>query len=220
MLPHNLDAISTRVLGALIEKELSTPDHYPLSLHALTSACNQTSNRDPVMTLDDDTVSRALDALRRGSLVRSFQGIGSRVPKYQHLLEDGSDLSRNELALLCVLALRGPQTLAELRVRAVRLMSDGDANAIEGALETMMAQEQSVVIRLPRRAGQKEVRYAHTLGGEVAFDAEFEANDASVATPSSSPADRIAALEEITTELKNEIADLRAGFAAFRRQFE
>ena len=220
MLPNNLDPNSIRALGALIEKELSTPDNYPLSLHALTSACNQTSNRDPVMTLDEDAVSRALDVLRRASLVRSFQGIGSRVPKFQHLLDDASDLIRNEQAVLCVLLLRGPQTLAELRARASRLLPNDDINAIEASLESMIAREPTpVVTRLPRRPGQKEVRYAQLLGGEVLFDAD-DAPATAHATAHVSAPDRITALEELTAELKKEIADLRAQLEAFRKQFE
>ena len=110
MLPNNLEPVDVRVIGSLIEKELSTPDHYPLSLNALTSACNQSSNRDPVMALEEGAVMQAIDTLRRQGLVRSIQAIGSRVPKYQHLLAEAGEFTRAELAVLCVLALRGPQT--------------------------------------------------------------------------------------------------------------
>ncbi len=219
MLPNTLDPVSVRVLGSLLEKELATPDHYPLSLHALTSACNQTSNREPVMTLEEDTVSRALDVLRRASVVRSFQGIGSRVSKYQHLLNDASDLSRNEQAVLCVLLLRGPQTLAELRTRASRLASNADVHAIEASLEAMMARDPlPVVSRLPRLPGQKEARYAQLLGGEVVFDTN-DNQTSGPATPTSA-SDRIAALEELTRDLQNELADVRAQLETFRKQFE
>src|SRR5687768_13126027 len=118
MLPQTLGPVEVRVLGSLIEKELSTPDNYPLSLNALTNACNQSSNRDPVMALDEGAVSGGLDVLRRAGLVRSFQSSGSRVPKFQHLLAETEDLSRAELAVLSVLALRGPQTLGEIKSRA------------------------------------------------------------------------------------------------------
>lgn len=216
MLPQTLGPVEVRVLGALIEKELSTPDHYPLSLHALMSACNQSSNRDPVMSLDDGAVSGALGVLRRLSLVRSFQGSGERVPKYQHLLADSDDLSRAELAVLCVLTLRGPQTLGEVRARAARLMGHDDPDAAQTALEALMAREPSpAATRLARRPGQKEARYAHTLAGDVVY----EERDVAVAVPETST-DRIAALEELTRELRTEISDLRAQLEAFRKQFE
>jgi len=216
MLPQNLTPAQVRVLGSLIEKELSTPDHYPLSLNALTGACNQTSNREPVMTLDEGDVSGAIDTLRRASLVRSFQSSGSRVAKYSHLLAEYSELSRTELAVLCVLALRGPQTLAEVKLRAARLVAGEDHDAIEPAVEAMIARLPTpVVTQLPRRPGQKEIRYAHLFGGAVSYDAE----DAPAATRIA-PTDRIAALEELVRELRSEVADLRAELAEFRRQFE
>lgn len=216
MLPHDLDPVSIRVLGSLIEKELSTPDHYPLSLNALTSACNQSSNRDPVMSLDEGTVSQAIDGLRRQGLVRSIQAIGSRVPKYQHLLVEAGELARTELAVLCVLTLRGPQTQAEVRTRAARLVPGEDAGGIDAALEALIAREpEPVVTRLARRPGQKEVRYAHRLAGEVVYTVD----DLPPAAPAGAT-DRIAALEELAQELRNEVADLREQLAAFRRQFE
>lgn len=216
MLPQNLGLIEVRVLGSLIEKELSTPDHYPLSLNALTSACNQSSNRDPVMTLDEGSVSKGIDVLRRLSLVRSFQASGSRVPKYQHLLAEAGEMSPTELAVLGVLALRGPQTLAEVRTRATRLMPGDDPDSIEAALEALVARAPTpVVTRLARRPGQKEVRYAHLLAGEVSYEVEDTPAPTLVA-----PADRIVALEELTRELRAEVVDLRAQLAEFRKQFE
>ena len=216
MLPQSLGPVDVRVLGSLIEKELSTPDHYPLSLNALTSACNQSSNREPVMTLDEGSVSASIDILRRLSLVRSFQASGSRVPKYQHLLAETHDLSRAELAVLCVLTLRGPQTLGEVRSRAARLIPGDDPGTVEAALEALITSGPTpAVARLPRRTGQKEVRYAHLLAGEVSYDAEDDA-----LPTSSAPPDRIAALEEMVRDLRGEIADLRAQLAEFRKQFE
>jgi uncharacterized protein YceH (UPF0502 family) len=216
MLPRSLGPVEVRVLGSLIEKELSTPDHYPLSLNALINACNQSSNRDPAMMLDEGAVTGAIDVLRRLSLVRSIQGIGSRVPKYQHLLAEVGELSRTELAVLCVLTLRGPQTQGEIRSRAARLMPGDDPDGVEAALQALIAREPApAVARLQRRPGQKEARYAHLLAGEVMDDAE----DASMATPIA-PADRIAALEELVGDVRSEIADLRAQFAEFRKQFE
>ena len=216
MLPQTLGPVEVRVLGALIEKELSTPDHYPLSLNALVSACNQSSNREPVMALDDAAVSGALDVLRRLSLVRSFQGIGERVPKYQHLLADSDDLSPAELAVLCVLTLRGPHTLGEVRTRAARLMPNDDHDAVQTALKALMTREPApAATRLPRRPGQKEARYVHLLAGDMVH----EEGDAAVAAPDVST-DRIAALEELTRELRTELSDLRAQLEAFRKQFE
>ena len=216
MTPRIFSPVEVRVLGALIEKELSTPDHYPLSLNALTAACNQSSNRDPVMALDEGTVSGAIDTLRRASLVRSFQSSGSRVPKYSHLLADAWEMSRTELAVLSVLALRGPQTLAEVKSRAARLLPDVDADSIEPALEGLIVRNASpIAVRLPRRPGQKEARYAQLLGGEVSY----EIDDAPAATRNA-PADRIAALEEQVQELRRELTDVRAELAEFRKQFE
>jgi uncharacterized protein YceH (UPF0502 family) len=215
-LPNDLDPVAVRVTGCLIEKELSTPDHYPLSLNALTNACNQSSNRDPVMALEEGTVSQAIDSLRRQGLVRSIQAIGSRVPKYQHLLAEAVELTRAELAVLCVLALRGQQTQAEVRTRAARLMPGDDSSGLDAALEALIAREpQPVVARLPRRPGQKEVRYAHLLSGEVVAAAEIAPD----ATPAPAPAtDRLAALEQLADELRTEVADLRAQLESFRKQ--
>lgn len=217
MLPQLPGAVEVRVLFSLVEKELSTPDHYPLSLNALTSACNQSSNRDPVMALDEETVSGALTTLRRANLVRSIQSIGSRVPKYEHLLAAAADLSRAELAVLCVLALRGHQTLAEIRTRAARLVSPGDTEKLEGAVEGLIERAGApLVARLPRRPGQKEARYAHLLSGEVHQDVD----DAAAAPPPAPAADRIATLEQLVQELREEVTDLRAQLEGFRKQFE
>lgn len=216
MLPHDLDAVAVRVLGALIEKALSTPDHYPLSLNALTSACNQTSNREPVMSLDEGEVSQAIDGLRRRGLVRSIQAVGSRVPKYQQLLADAGELTRAELAVLGVLMLRGPQTQAEVRTRAARLVPDEEPDRLESALEALAGREPAIVARLTRRPGQKEARFAHRLAGDVVQAAEPD----EPVQPSASTTERVAALEALTRELQNEVADLRAQLAAFRKQFE
>ena len=216
MLPTNLEPIEVRVIGCLIEKELSTPDHYPLSLNALTSACNQSSNRDPVMSLEENTVSEAIDTLRRQGLLRSIQGIGSRVPKYEHQLAAAGDLTRAELAVLSVLMLRGPQTQAEVRTRAARLMPGESATGLDTALEALVTREpRPVVARLPRRPGQKESRYAHLLSGEI-VDATDDAPTIATATGT----DRVSVLEERVQELGKEVADLRAQLGAFRKQFE
>lgn len=217
-LPDDLDPVAVRVIGSLIEKELSTPDHYPLSLNALTAACNQSSNRDPVMSLDDSTISQTIDALRRRGLVRSIQPIGSRVQKFQHLLGEALEFTRAELAVISVLALRGQQTQAEVRSRAARLMPGDDAAGLEEALEALANRDPApVVTRLPRQPGQKEPRYAHRLAGDVAPAAPDEAPRMAPVSPA---AERLAALEESVTELQKEVADLRSQLASFRRQFE
>ncbi|HEX6315351.1 MAG TPA: YceH family protein [Gemmatimonadaceae bacterium] len=223
MLPDDLGPIEVRVVGSLIEKELSTPDYYPLSLNALTNACNQSSNRDPVMSLDEEAVRQAIDALRRRGLVRSIQGIGSRVPKYQHLLAESADLTRAELAVLGTLALRGPQTLGEVKARATRLMEGegegegegGDATSLEAALEALTTRDPPVVTRLARRPGQKEARFAHRLSGDVTVSGDEEHGD-----PPPQSGDRIAVLEDAVQQLRDDVADLRGQLAAFRKQFE
>jgi uncharacterized protein len=216
MLPDNLDPVAVRVIGSLIEKELSTPDHYPLSLNALTNACNQSSNRDPVMSLEEGAVMQAIDTLRRQGLVRSIQAIGSRVPKYQHLLAEVGEFSRSELAVLCVLALRGAQTQAEVRSRASRLLPGADSQGLDAVLDGLVSREpQPVVARLPRRPGQKEARYAHLLGGDI-----VESADETPDEPPAAATDRIAALEDLAQELSREVADLRAQLERFRKQFE
>lgn len=214
-LPHDLTAVDVRILGSLIEKQLSTPDHYPLSLNALTSACNQVSNRDPVMSLGEGDVSEAITGLRRRGLVRSIQSVGSRVAKFEHLLVEAGELTPVEVAVLGVLMLRGPQTQAEVRTRSERLVPREDPGAIDAALEALVGREPPIAARLPRRPGQKEARCAHLLAGEVTDDAE----DAPVAVSSGS-ADRVAALEEAVRELQGEVADLRSQLGSFRRQFE
>jgi uncharacterized protein YceH (UPF0502 family) len=221
MLPQTLAPIEIRVLGALIEKELSTPDHYPLSLNALVAACNQSSNRDPVMSLDESAVSSALDVVRRLGLVRSFQGIGSRVPKYQHLLAESAELSRAELAVLCVLALRGAQTMSEIRSRAARLLPGDEPDAIEAALEALVAREpEPAAARLPRRPGQKEIRFAHRLGGAISQSEDDDPEPHPPSPVAAGSIDRLAALETLVSDLRAEVADLRAELGEFRKQFE
>lgn len=216
MLPQNLGPAEVRVLGSLVEKELSTPDNYPLSLNSLVSACNQSSNRDPVTAFDSAAVSGAIDVLRRLDLVRSFQGSGERVSKYQHLLGETEDLSRGERAVLSVLCLRGPQTLAEVRTRAAKLAGNDDGDLIESALHSLMARAPlALATRLQRRPGQKEGRYTHLLSGEITNDLPDLPGSAPMP-----PTDRVAVLEESILEMRNEISDLRAQLEAFRRQFE
>jgi len=210
-----LTDVEVRVLGSLIEKERTTPENYPLSLNALVNACNQSSNRDPVVQYDESTVAEAVESLRRRSLVRAVQQAGSRVTKYRHLADETIGLVARQTAALCVLMLRGPQTLAELRTRGSRLAELESLEDVEAVLDALIAREPPIVVRLPRRPGQKELRYAHLLSGEVAVDAPEPA------APRSQPnADCIGTLEEALNELRNEVADLRQQLETFRKQFE
>jgi hypothetical protein len=207
-----LDETDARVLGALIEKQVTTPDAYPLSLNALAAACNQSTNRTPVMALDEDSIVGATDRLRRQSLVRAIRRSDSRVMKYEHLAGEALDLSDRELAVLCVLLLRGPNTLAELRTRTERLASFDGVADVEATLVALSEREAApLVVRLPRQPGQKEARYAQLLSGPVAADI-------SVFEPVKR--DRITELEESVNAMREELADLRAQLAEFRKQFE
>lgn len=210
----------TRVLGALIEKQVTTPDNYPLSLNALIAACNQSSNRHPVASYDEETVLAAIQRLRRASLVRGMQRIDSRVTKYEHVAADTLDLSPNDLGLMCVLLLRGPNTIGELRTRTERLAKFESLAEVETTLNALIEREKDpLVVRLPRRAGQKEVRYAHLLSGEVAADSN-ESVDTPVRVTLQPNDERIAALEQLVAELKSEVGDMRQQLEDFRKQFE
>ncbi|HEU4881499.1 MAG TPA: YceH family protein [Longimicrobium sp.] len=218
-----LTDVEVRVLGSLLEKEVTTPDNYPLSLNALLAACNQTTSREPVMRLGEDAVIHAAVALRRRGLVRQIQPAGSRVTKFEQLLGEELLLSRRDLAVLGVLMLRGPQTPGELYARTARLEPFADLADLEGVLESLMAREpEPLVARLPRRAGQKEVRYAHLLSGEPPqTDAPATAEDGPVSIRrADAEEDRVAALERTVDELRAEVAAVRAELDAFRAQFQ
>jgi uncharacterized protein YceH (UPF0502 family) len=203
---YSLTDTEVRVLGALIEKEITTPDYYPLSLNALAAACNQSSNRNPVMHLDESSVAQAADSLRERKLVHQVDRSESRVSKYRHVLYEAMNLGRPAIAVMCVLMLRGPQTTGEIRTRTNRLYDFSSLEEVETTLGSLMSAEPPLVVRLPRQTGQKEVRYAHLLSGEV-----------NVAEPEREPqtdvVDRIAKLER-------EVDDLKRQFEQFRRQFE
>src|SRR5882762_3225580 len=221
-----LNEIECRVLGALIEKEITTPEYYPLSLNALVNACNQKSNRDPVMNLDEAAVRQALHSLDGQSLVRSVSASDSRVTKYEHRLQETFNFYRHEVAILCVLLLRGPQTPGELRTRAERMHPFDDLSAVQSSLQHLMKREPSLAKVLPRQPGTKESRYAHLLSGDVeVFESKLEIP--AISNASSADGERIALLEKEVAELRNnaadfqkEIADLRQEFAQFKKQFE
>jgi len=215
-----LNDADVRALGSLIEKELTTPEHYPLSLNALTNACNQSSNRDPVVQFDEATVKVAVDRLRKYSLVRSIQRSDARVMKYMHLMGEAMSLERPELAAMCVLMLRGPQTVGEIRTRGSRLFEFQSLEEVEATLNTLITRLPSpLVARLARQPGQKEARYAHLLSGEVTVDAS-PATAIHVRADVPAEPDRLGALERTVDELRSEVADLRAEVEGFRRLLE
>src|SRR5271157_6313385 len=202
-----LGPAEVRVLGALLEKEISTPEYYPLSLNALVNACNQKSNRDPVVAYDDGTVEDALERLRLKGLASRITGRDSRVPKHEQRFTEKFNLGRREAAILCVLMLRGPQTVGELRGRSERLYQFDDLEAVESTLNRLA--EMEYVKKLPRQAGYKEQRWAQLLAGDVEV-AEEEAPSAE-----RGPADR-----ERIAALEREVAELKRAFEEFRRNFE
>src|SRR5688500_17641278 len=215
-----LDAVAVRVLGALIEKQLTTPDNYPLTLNALTAACNQTSNRDPVMNLDEATVLSSLDVLARHALARAVHKSDSRALRYRHLMLETFHLHQPELAVMCVLMLRGPQTSGEIRTRTTRMSEFVELAHVEITLEALITlSPQPLVVQLPRLPGQKEVRYAHLLSGEPEIADTPAALDVSVAEPRARN-DRIEALEHDVAALRAELAELRAQLEEFRREFQ
>jgi hypothetical protein len=214
-----LDEIEVRVLGALLEKEITTPDYYPLSLNALISACNQKSNRDPVMTLDESTVRQALDSLNEKNLAGQATSADSRVPKYAHRLQEVFNFDRRETALLCVLLLRGPQTPGELRGRTERMYRFDDLGMVESALHRLMEREPPLVNKLARQPGTKESRYAHLLAGEVEEWSALAETQPIVAAGTQDER-RIARLETEVQSLRQEVADLRQQLEDFRKQFE
>jgi uncharacterized protein YceH (UPF0502 family) len=221
-----LNEIECRVLGSLIEKEITTPEYYPLSLNALVNACNQKSNRDPVMTLDEAAVREALHSLDGQSLVRSVSASDSRLTKYEHRLQEAFNFYRHEIAILCVLLLRGPQTPGELRTRAERMHSFDDLTAVQSGLQHLMKRDPPLIKVLPRQPGTKEARYAHLLAGDIdVLDTKPAAEQQPA--PASTGREGIAHLEKDVAALRQEVAgvraevaDLKQQFANFRKQFE
>ncbi len=214
-----LNDIETRVLGSLIEKEITTPDYYPLSLNALVNACNQKSNRDPVLNLDEAAVRQALRTLEDKKLAGPADNFVSRVSKYEHRLSEVFNLTRHETAILCELLLRGPQTPGELRSRAERMHPFDDLGVVHSTLQRLMQRDPPVVKLLPRQPGTKEARFAHLLSGDRPEWNAQTGSDAGV-TSIRSDGDRISHLEEAVVGLQREFAELKQQFADFRKQFE
>lgn len=212
-----LSPVETRVLGCLLEKERTTPESYPLTLNALIAACNQSTNRDPILTLGDREVSDALDELRPKKLATVIFGAGSRVQKYRHTLADIFNFTPQEYALLCVLLLRGPQTPGELRGRAERMAGFAALADVENVLNGLAALEEPLVRLLPARPGQKEGRYVQLLSGEPEEGA-FEAGRDEAPRPASGVAQRVETLEREVGELRAELGEMRESFAELKRQ--
>jgi uncharacterized protein len=209
-----LSVVEVRVLGALVEKDATTPDYYPLSLNALVNACNQKSNRDPVMTLDESTVRGALDSLHDRGLAGPAGGADSRVTKYEHRLYDALKLGRREVAVVCELLLRGAQTPGELRGRAERMHPFEGIEDVLSTLQRLMQREPPLVAILPRQPGTKESRYAHLLSGEVTTA------EVAPAMPRSVAGERSSDLESEVAELRREVHELKQQFEEFRKKFE
>lgn len=215
---EKLTEVEARVVGALIEKQLTTPEYYPLTLNSLIAACNQKSNRDPVVSFDEETVQKALDILRDKNIVYVFYGSTSRVPKYKHILPDVLELEPSETAILCVLMLRGAQTLGELRERTSRLYEFSGLGEVNETLDDLVRREEPLVIKLERLPGQKEVRFAHLLSGEI--DVESYAKENISSAGKQAGGERIEKLEQELENLRNEFNLFRESFEEFKKQFE
>ncbi len=208
--------IEARILGCLIEKENTTPDYYPLTLNALVSACNQKSNRNPVVNYDEATVAASLESLQKKDIVYIFYGAGSRTPKYKHLLPKVLDLEIAETAIICVLMLRGAQTIGELNQRTNRIYDFSGLDEINQTIESLTSRDEPLVLRLPKQPGQKDGRVCHLLSGEV------DVESMSFETPPNvgGSKNRISDLEERVSTLENDLDSFRSGFEEFKKQFE
>ena len=214
---QNLSDIEVRVLGCLVEKQLTTPEYYPLTLNALVAACNQKSNRDPVVSYDETTVMEALDSLRERNLVYVFHGSTSRVVKYKHMLPSVYELDPAETAAMTVLMLRGPQTVGEIRGRTDRLYEFESLGQVQETLDALAKRDEPLVVKLERQSGQKDARYAHLLAGNI--DPESLSAPRESTSPGSSN-DRIEKLEQEIARLSADVESLRNVFDEFRKQFE
>jgi uncharacterized protein YceH (UPF0502 family) len=202
----SLTPVEIRVLGSLIEKDITTPEYYPLSLNALVNACNQKSNRDPVMQLDEDAVRDAISALQERRMAGPAGGADSRVTKYEHRLQEVFNFTRPELAVVCVLLLRGPQTPGELRGRTERMFRFETLDDVQSALQKLAQREPSLVKMLPRQPGTKEARWADLLRKDLAVDVP----ESGVPEPATvSQAERLSRLEETVASLQTEVTDIK-----------
>lgn len=214
---EHLSAIEARIIGSLIEKELTTPEYYPLTVNALVAACNQKTNREPVTAYTETEVQKSLDDLREKNLAYVFYGSTSRVPKYKHILDKVYELERSEISIICVLLLRGAQTLGELRGRTDRLYDFPGLNEVQETLDNLSRRDEPLVIKLERQPGQKEVRYAHLLSGEI----DVEAYAKEVAAPTRQAGnERLETLERELETLRAELSSFKQEFEDFKKQFE
>jgi uncharacterized protein len=214
-----LTEVEARVVGSLVEKQLTTPEYYPLTLNALTAACNQKSNRDPVMSLGETEIMTAIDTLRDKNLVYLYYGSSSRTVKYKHMLPSVYDLDDAGVAIISVLLLRGPQTIGELRERTGRLHEFGGLLEVQEALDGLIRRDEPLITQLERQPGQKEARYAHLLRGEI-DQATLAAARPRSAGAGSSDDGRIEKLESEVEALRGDLAAFRAEFDEFRKQFD
>ncbi len=217
-----LNDVETRVLGSLIEKDITTPDYYPLSLNALVNACNQKNNRDPAMSLQEDAVREALNSLQHQRLAGPTSSADSRVTKYEHRMQEVFNFTRGETALLCVLLLRGPQTPGELRGRGERMHRFEDLTEVQSSLQHLMQRDPPLARVLARQPGTKESRYMHLLAGDIeeATVSVERALPPATAGGDASAGERITQLENQVSTLQKELISLQEQFAAFRKQFE
>ncbi|MGA8617353.1 MAG: YceH family protein [Candidatus Sulfotelmatobacter sp.] len=212
-----LSEVEIRVLGALIEKDITTPDYYPLSLNALVNACNQKNNRDPVMALDEEAVRAALDSLQGQRLAGPSGGAGSRVTKYEHRLQEVFNFDRREIAILCVLLLRGPQTPGELRSRAERMYRFEALEDVHATMDRLSQREPPLVAVLPRQPGTKESRYMHLLAGDIPPPELAQMREPVVPLAGN---DRIAHLEDEVAALRREIEEMQQQLTSLKKQFK
>jgi uncharacterized protein YceH (UPF0502 family) len=215
-----LNDVETRVLGSLVEKDVTTPDYYPLSLNALINACNQKNNRDPVMNLDEEAVRQALNTLQEKRFAGPTSSADSRVTKYEHRMQEAFNFTRGETAVLCVLLLRGSQTPGELRSRTERMHRFEDLTEVQSTLQRLMQRDPPLARVLPRQPGTKEARYKHLLAGDVEEAEDVARAPTPASAASTSDAGRMNRLENEVADIRKEVADLREQFASFRKQFE
>lgn len=220
----NLNPTEARVLGSLIEKDITTPDYYPLSLNALVNACNQKNNRDPVMSLDEQAVRDALVTLQEKRLAGPASSADSRVPKYEHRLQEAFNFDRREIAIICVLLLRGAQTPGELRSRTERMYHFEALDDVVSTLDRLAQRDPALVAVLPRQPGTKESRYMHLFSGEPQELSLAQPSPARPPSPVSVSAgdasQRLAKLEDEVSHLRQELSEVQQQLAAFRKQFE
>jgi len=213
-----LTEVECRVLGALIEKDTTTPDYYPLSLNALVNACNQKNNREPVMNLDESSVQEALAGLQDQRLAGPARGADSRVTKYEHRIQEVFNFTRGETAILCVLLLRGPQTPGELRGRTERMFRFEHLDDVQSTLQRLMERDPPLVKMLARQPGTKESRFAHLLAGERESWSEPVLSQTGSAAGDNE--DRVQRLESEVAQLRREVSEIRERLAEFRKQFD